>query len=54
MVFANICPRFKEGSAIEMDVENNGNMLHYTDDPEARAVIEKRMMWEILNEKVRY
>ena len=51
MVFANICPRFKEGSAIEMDVENNGNMLHYTDDPEARSIIEKQMMWEILNEK---
>lgn len=49
--FANVCPRFKEGGAIEIDVDHEaGHMLNYTDDPEVREVIEKQLMWGILNE----
>lgn len=53
--WANICPRFKEGYAVAVDVDHeSGHILNYVDDPEVRVVLEKEYMWEIMNEKHRY
>jgi hypothetical protein len=49
--FANVCPRFKEGSGIHVDVDNeDGSLLNYTDDEEVKAILEKQIMWEVLND----
>ncbi len=47
--FANICPRFKAGDLMGVDVENeHGELFNYTSDPEVIAIIEKEIMWDIL------
>lgn len=49
MAFANVCPRFKEGGAIEIDVDReSGHILNYTDDPEVVDILEKERLMEIL------
>ena len=48
--FANICPRFKVGEPIQLDVDHDyGHLLNYVDDPEIRAILEKQVVWEILS-----
>lgn len=50
--FANVCPRFKEGEGIHVDVDHKeGTLLKYTDDAELKEIIEKQMMWKALSNK---
>lgn len=50
--FANVCPRFKEGPAIEVDVENEqGDLYHYAQDPEVKEILEKDYLWKLLTDE---
>jgi hypothetical protein len=47
--FANVCPRFKEGAPIEVDVDHdNGHLINYAYDGEVKEMLERKLMWETL------
>lgn len=49
--FANVCPRFKEGNPIEIDVDHeNGHIINYAHDGEVYAMLERDYMWKKLKE----
>lgn len=51
--FANICPRFKEGEPMHIDVDHeNGHIIHYAHDSEVYTMLERDYMWEKLSEKI--
>lgn len=50
--FANVCPRFKEGNPVEIDVEcESGHILNYVCDGEVYSIIERQVMWDRLKER---
>lgn len=50
--FANVCPRFKAGAPVEVDVDNDyGHLVNYAYDGEVKEIIERKLMWETLSEK---
>lgn len=47
--FANVCPRFKEGSPLNVDVDQDrGHIINYASDEEVVEYLSKLYMWEIL------
>ncbi len=50
--FANVCPRFKEGDPIEVDVDHDqGHLINYAYDGEVKEMLERQLMWETLANK---
>lgn len=48
--FANVCPRFKEGDPIHVDVDHEqGRLLNYAYDGEVKEMLERKLVWETLN-----
>lgn len=48
--FANVCPRFKEGDPMHVDVEcEEGHIINYTVDPEVKEILSKIYIVDILS-----
>lgn len=48
--FANVCPRFKSGDPIHVDVDHEeGRLLNYAYDGEVKEMLERKLVWETLN-----
>ena len=52
LAFANVCPRFKEGNPLLVDVETDGNLINYTNDTEVIEFLEKQLMWKVLKDDI--
>lgn len=52
--YAKECSRYSKGDPINIDVDHeSGHILNYVNDDEVREIIEKEVMWEIMNEEHR-